>query len=405
MSDGGAATLSLVMILKNEAKSIRAVLEAALPHVDRATLLDTGSTDGTQDIIRETFATYPSVELQLVEEPFIDFAASRNRVLDLDTVRGPAFQLMLSGDEYLVGGTALEAHCDEWKDKLVDGKTVDIFRLRIAVRGVTLMTPRVFRAGSAWRYEGVVHEVPYNRTDDKALVGTITDAGIDHVESDPETRYANIWEVHVPLLKAALDKNENDERALMFLAQSYECLMPGFDEEERPQYAAEALELRKRRNDIPTGGKAERAYNQMHMIDDARMTGLFTEAELLAWAKKLLEVDEQRPETAMLVATLAMSVEPVQKVYEHAARAAKVAESARAIANETPVDTSIEWRAHNMAATACKQLAVKHGGDWWRIMKQHAEAGIAVCEALGYDHMKHVFYPFLAEAADHAEAS
>jgi hypothetical protein len=397
--------LSLVMIVKNEAKSIRAVLEAALPYMDRATILDTGSSDGTQDILRETFADYPQVDCMLHEEPFINFAASRNRVLDLDAARGPAFQLMLSGDEYLVGGRELRTYADEWLEKRVDGKTVDIHRLRLVIRGVTLMTPRLFRAGSPWRYEGVVHEVPFNRVDDKALVGTCIDAGINHVEADPEKRYAQIWEVHIPLLKAELEKNPNDERALMFLAQSYECLMPGFDDEERPQYAAEALELRKRRNDIPTGTKAERAYNQMHMIDDARMTGLFTNEELLAWAKRLFEVDEHRPETAMLVATLSMNVEPVQKVYEHAKKAAEVAEQARFIANETPVDTSIEWRAHNMAATAAKQLAKKHGGQWWRIMADHAKAGIAVCEALGYDYVKHIFDPFLVEAADHAEAS
>jgi hypothetical protein len=393
------------MIVKDEGKSIRAVLEAAVPHVDRVTILDTGSTDGTQDIIRETLADYPHVPLILHEESFINFASSRNRVLDLDALRGAGFQLMLSGDEYLVEGKGLGTYCDEWWDKLVDGKRVDLHRLRLAIRGVTLMTPRIFRAGSTWRYEGVVHEVPYNRLDPQAVVGTCTTAAINHVEADPEKRYSQIWEVHIPLLKAELEKNPDDARTLMFLAQSYECLMPGFDDEERVQYAEEAFELRRRRNSLSNGSKAERAYNQMHMIDDARMTGRFSDKELFEWAKMLFVADAQRPETAMLVATLAMQVEPVQKVYEHAARAAKVAEAARSIANEAPVDTSIEWRAHNMAATACKQLATKHGGQWWKIMKEHAEAGLAVCEALGgYDHVKHVFFPFLAEAAEHTEA-
>lgn len=385
--------LSLVMILKDEASSIQAVLEAALPHVDGGTILDTGSTDGTQELVRNAFRAAGKV-LYLVEEDFIDYAASRNRVMTLDVEYGApaAFQLMLSGDEYLSGGDALREHLGHY----VDGP-FDCFRLRVIVDGVSLMSPRVFRTGSPWKYEHKVHEVPYNRQDPTAQMGDILDAGIDHIVSDLESRCSTVWEKHIPLLQTELEASPFDERALMFLAQSYEYLMPGFDEEERKQYSAEAMNLRLRRDKIATGGKAERAFNQMHMIDDARLTGLFTNEQLLAWAKALHNADPKRPETAMMVATIAMDVEPVQKVYEYAAKAAKISEEARSIVNDSPVDTSIEWRAHNMAAVACKQLAAKHGGDWWRIMKEHAEAGMVLCEAMGGP--KHVFFPFFAEAA------
>ncbi|MEU5316418.1 glycosyltransferase [Streptomyces sp. NPDC021056] len=42
------------MIVKNEAHVIRRCLESVLPLVDTWVILDTGSPDGTQDIIRET---------------------------------------------------------------------------------------------------------------------------------------------------------------------------------------------------------------------------------------------------------------------------------------------------------------------------------------------------------------
>jgi hypothetical protein len=409
------------MIVKDEAASIRAVLEAALPHVDRVTIVDTGSTDGTQKIAREACGA-AGVPFLFAEEPFVDFATSRNRALALDragvslderTMSSPAtFQLVLSGDEYLAGGDELRAELVGYVDKRVDadgnedpdGKTVDLFWIRVNVHGVTLMRPLVFRAGSAWRYEGVVHETPVNRSDDKAPMANITGALVDHVMSDPERRYQNICDVHVPLLKKQLDENPTDAHALKYLAQSYEGLMQGFDDDERKEYAAESLSLRLRWKALGVGTPAERAYNEMHMIDVARMTGLFDSRELLAWAKRLRDVDRARPETAMLVATLAMSVEPAQKVYEYAAAAAALAEKARAIPNQAPVDASIEWRAHNMAATACKQLAAKHGGQWFELMLQHARAGMAVCEALGHGQVKHVFYPFLAEEAPNEQA-
>jgi hypothetical protein len=53
-SGRGASTvrglLGLVMIVKNEAHGIRETLESFKPFIDRWTILDTGSTDGTQRI-------------------------------------------------------------------------------------------------------------------------------------------------------------------------------------------------------------------------------------------------------------------------------------------------------------------------------------------------------------------
>ena len=61
--------LGLVMIVKNEARGIVDTLASVIPFVDRWTILDTGSTDGTQDLIRQ----HVGPDGQLFEEPFVDF--------------------------------------------------------------------------------------------------------------------------------------------------------------------------------------------------------------------------------------------------------------------------------------------------------------------------------------------
>ena len=47
--------LSLVMIVKNEASNIAALIDSVRPYVDTYSILDTGSTDDTVRIIRERF--------------------------------------------------------------------------------------------------------------------------------------------------------------------------------------------------------------------------------------------------------------------------------------------------------------------------------------------------------------
>src|SRR5262245_27538846 len=49
-------TIGLCMIVKNETKVIRQCLESTLPLIDYILVIDTGSTDGTQEMIRDFLA-------------------------------------------------------------------------------------------------------------------------------------------------------------------------------------------------------------------------------------------------------------------------------------------------------------------------------------------------------------
>ena len=156
--------LSLCMIVKNEAARIYETLVSARQHVDRWCILDTGSTDGTQEIVRRAMHGIPG---ELHEEPFvpfedtglIDFAATRNRCLDLECQGytdgyGSLFTVMLSGDEVMRDGAALRQFCDEHR-----ADPVGAYFAQVLTEGRRYLSVRIGRSAAGWRYVYPVHEV------------------------------------------------------------------------------------------------------------------------------------------------------------------------------------------------------------------------------------------------------
>jgi glycosyltransferase involved in cell wall biosynthesis len=373
------------MIVKNEAKSIRAVLEAALPHVDRYTILDTGSTDDTVEIVNEVRNRFlDKLGTVFVEETSeFRFDTARNRVMQLDAASdGSAeFTLMLSGDEYLRDGAKLREHLEQHRDS-----DVDCHWLKLVIDGARNFQARVLRTGSAWRYESDLpmglHEFPANREDPGAKSVGVPGAYIDHVVSDEGARLDNIWERHIPLLRQKLEEDPCNERALTFLAQSYRALFHFFDDQEKVRYAFEMMGLYLRRLALPTGIEAERNYIRLQFIDAAQYTSVYTAAELLRRAQELAADDPTRPEVALLCARLSMSVLPSGQVYALAAHAAKVAEASDGVDNSLSMSTDIAWKAHHLAAAVAKQISRKRPGEmiddrtYAELMREHVSAGM-----------------------------
>lgn len=77
-ASGEPPLLGLVMIIKNENATIEATLESVKHDIDYWTIVDTGSTDGTQDTVRAAMADVPG---QLLSQPFVDFSTTRNFAL------------------------------------------------------------------------------------------------------------------------------------------------------------------------------------------------------------------------------------------------------------------------------------------------------------------------------------
>ena len=74
--------ICLTMIVKNEAHIIRRCLESVRDFIDYWVIVDTGSTDGTQQLIRQLMGDIPG---ELHARPWKNFGHNRSESLGLTT--------------------------------------------------------------------------------------------------------------------------------------------------------------------------------------------------------------------------------------------------------------------------------------------------------------------------------
>ncbi|MFO0565704.1 MAG: glycosyltransferase family 2 protein [Polyangiaceae bacterium] len=201
-------TICLNMIVKNESRVIRRCLDSVRPFIDHWVIVDTGSSDGTQDVIREALKDVPG---ELHERPWKDFGHNRSEALEL--ARGKAdYTLIIDADEVLVpapGFVMPTLDADEY---------MTVHEVEESGHGFYLS--QLVRSALPWRYVGVLHEViqcDVPRTTAK-LEGLVCKGFFDSARNvDPKSKY----EADAAVLEAALKGDPDNARYVFYLAQSY----------------------------------------------------------------------------------------------------------------------------------------------------------------------------------------
>jgi len=212
--------LCLCMIVKDEAHTIERTLESCLGAIDRYSILDTGSTDGTVGVIRGRMAEW-KIPGTVHEGPFTDFATTRNNALDLCGLDS-TFILNTDADDVLVGGSRLREFLQS-----VRTQRDPAYYLEIASGNQSWSTCRLLRSVSGWRYKGVVHELLLPRGSDSYPGGMrhISGVKIEHLRSDEGAKKSSArYERDLKLLQAELSKNPGDTRSAFYIAETYRSM-------------------------------------------------------------------------------------------------------------------------------------------------------------------------------------
>lgn len=196
------------MIVRNEAAIIERCLRAALPFVQSWAIADTGSTDGTQRLIRELLAERPG---KLIEIPWTNFATCRNAALELAR-DGADRILFLDADDVLT----VEPGAPEPQS---DGPAAYQTRIEVGVSTSFLRTNLV-RSDLPWYWDGAVHEVILcdQPIDLERLPGWSIRSLPDGARSqDGRLKFAR----DAALLEEEVARRPGHARSMFYLAQSY----------------------------------------------------------------------------------------------------------------------------------------------------------------------------------------
>lgn len=197
-------SICLNMIIKNEAPVIERCLASVKPWIDRWVIVDTGSTDGTQERVRSLMADVPG---ELHERPWRDFAHNRNEALQLARQQAD-YLLFIDADE-----TLAVPHGFCWPDLTGDGYRFNCEYADLLYQRNALIATRL-----PWRWCGVLHEyldadVPHSW---QALAGPRILVNHDGARArDPKTYLRDI-----EVLERALALEPGNARYVFYLAQS-----------------------------------------------------------------------------------------------------------------------------------------------------------------------------------------
>ena len=217
-------SIACLLMVKDEKDRIVTSLNSAKEWVSMFVVFDTGSTDGTQEVIRN-WCTENNKILHMMEGKFVDFSVSRNALLDFSDKFHPDYQLLMDSSDELKTGRELQTFCDQ-NSKSKDPYTGFLVKQVWFCGNSTqsYFNVRLIKARHKWRYRGQTHEYIYSPEVENVkplkipYIILYQDRTLDNNKSFPRFSRdrALLWNEY--------NKNPKDQRTIFYMSQTFGCL-------------------------------------------------------------------------------------------------------------------------------------------------------------------------------------
>ena len=206
--------ITLCMIVKDETHVMERCLKSMAPHIDRYDITDTGSTDGTPELIKKIMD-----ELGIPGEVHLSdwkgFGESRTEAFRNAEKSGADYAWVIDADDELIGTPD------------IDTLDMDGYALIIKRGDFSWWRNQIFRisGGPVWKYVGVLHEYAHCDGIESPKIAKLKGEyhisarteGARNVGIDPKEKYSRDAEV----LEEALVDEPKNARYQFYLGQSY----------------------------------------------------------------------------------------------------------------------------------------------------------------------------------------
>ena len=146
----------LCMIVKNESKVIERCFDSVRSFVDEYVICDTGSTDGTQDVMKKYWKKH-KLTGKVYDKPWVSFCHNRQEAFDLGKGRGD-YIMTIDADEVFA---PFENNQYQLTKKIVaiPHLSADRIEVKTAYDGLVYNRSQFYKDGLAWKWQWPIHEV------------------------------------------------------------------------------------------------------------------------------------------------------------------------------------------------------------------------------------------------------
>ena len=291
--------LILNTIVKDESHCILIMLESAAKISDAIVIADTGSTDGTQELIRK-FGEDNNIPTYVFERPFDDFEKSRN--FGMENARDVVKELGWDPNDCWTWW------CDADETIIVDQKfsksqfNKDLFMINTYIGNMKYTRNTFARVSKPFRFYGPVHE--FIVCDEQNITsGLAENIHVDvkmtgkSWQGDISVKYLS----HAHKLESYIAENRQDPRWIFYTAQSYHDSASMKDNrEENEERLRRAMKYYKERVSRSDGYPEEIFYSQYRIGAIMRILDMpwnLTHQELL----KAYSIDPLRAESIKVI--------------------------------------------------------------------------------------------------------